>query len=58
VNAIAARLRAAFPNLALETYHVAGVANPVDGLSRNGEAMDPVAARAAAEECINRVVVG
>jgi hypothetical protein len=55
VNAIAARVRASFPNLRLEMHHIAGESNPVDGLSRNGSALQPSEARVAAELLIAKV---
>jgi hypothetical protein len=52
VNAIAARVRAQFPNLRLEMHHIAGVANPVDALSRDGPALPEDEARRAAADLI------
>jgi hypothetical protein len=54
VNAIAARVRASFPNLRLEMHHIAGVSNPVDGLSRDGPALPEGEARQAAADLIAR----
>jgi hypothetical protein len=58
VNAIAARVRATFPNLTLVLHHIAGVENPADGCSRSGALPTADEARAAALVCIDRVVVG
>jgi hypothetical protein len=54
VNAIAARVRARFPNLSLQMHHIAGVTNPVDGLSRDGPALPEAEARRAAANLIAR----
>jgi hypothetical protein len=52
VNAIAARVRAQFPNLRLQLHHIAGVMNPVDALSRNGPALPENEARRVATDLI------
>ena len=54
VNAIVARVKAEFPLLQLHLHHIAGTANPADGLSRNAEGWDPASADELARRCIEQ----